>query len=520
MTRRLRLPLLILILISGPAVFGWVILQEMTFLNWVLPAVGMLWLASLYLAFGAAPWRTRLRSLALIAAGILVAGFVASRLVRYEGSASGSSFPRLSWVWSPPVLAPVPVTVAATSVIDPAAAATDLKDFLGPNRDGIRNEIPFGTDWEATPPQLLWRRPVGKAWSSFVVSGNRAFTQQQVGDNEQITCLELSTGKDLWHHVDAQTRLLLEREENGGAAMGGDGPRATPTLDEGKIYAMGGTGIITCLDLETGRTLWSRNLIKELGGGGIHRWGMATSPLILPEGNGIVFAGPEKPGPTLVACDPDTGKNLWIYEGGGASYSSPRLMTFSGVRQIVSVNAIDVSGVDPATGKELWRHPWPGRFPKVAQPIAYGDDRLLVTASYGVGSLLLRISSSGGTFTVEQLWKTTRMKTKFSSAAVLGDHAYGLDEGRLACIDLATGERVWKNEKFGFGQHLLFKDRLLVQAESGDVVIGRVSPEGFVEQGRLKALSSMTWNTPALAGRFLLVRNDREAACYLLPPAP
>lgn len=305
--------------------------------------------------------------------------------------------------------------------------------------------------------------------------------------------------------------------------MGGDGPRATPTIHEGRVYAMGGTGLANCLELETGRLLWSRHLLRELGGIA-HRWGMASSPLFLRDEQLVVFAGPDKPGPTLVACDPATGETRWVNEGSGASYSSPRLVELAGARQILSVNCADVSGIDPATGETLWSHPWPGTFPKVGQPLVLPRDRVLVTASYGVGSLLVEVGRgpSGG-LSAERIWKSTQLKTKFSSAAVLGDHAYGLDEGRLACIALADGKRVWKTVKFGFGQHLLFGEDLLVQTEPGDVVIGRVGPEGFAESGRIAALSSMTWNTPAVAGRILLVRNDREAAAWLLPeaaPAP
>ncbi len=533
MNRPLRSASFFLILLLGPALFIWVVLQEMTYLNWFLPAVVLIWLglfALWYLLFGSGGWKRRISRLS-IALGILLAiflacAFLASRLLRYEGSAGGSSFPRFSWVWesSTPPQAPLATTPPPGTAPTPAAgdtAVADLTDFLGSDRDGMWEDLPFNPDWASHPPALLWRRPIGRGWSSFVVSGHRALTQQQVGDDEHITCLDLLTGADLWHHRDPQVRLLLERAENSGSAMGGDGPRGTPTIHEGKVYAMGATGIINCLDLETGQLLWSRNLIRELGGG-IQGWGMATSPLALPGGKGIVFAGPDSPGPTLVAVDPANGETVWTYTGGGASYSSPRLMTCGGLLQIVSVNASDVSGIDPATGAELWRHPWPGKFPKVAQPIAYGEDGLLVTASYGVGSLLLRITKSDpdGAFTVSQQWKTTRLKTKFSSPAIVGDYAYGLDEGRLACIDLATGDRVWKNEKFGFGQQLLFGDRLLVQTERGDVVVGRVSPEKFTEEGRLAALSSMTWNTPAVAGRYLLVRNDREAICYVLPPVP
>lgn len=532
MIRRFRNASFFLILLFGPALFFGILLQEMTFLNWALPAVVLIWLGLFglwYLFFGTGMGKTRIRRLGVLLAIVLASAFLTSLLLRYEGSSGGSSFPRFSWVWEtrsslPPSPAAevlsctAPTSTASDAELADETAIADLPSFLGADRDGMWDELPFHPDWRAHPPTLLWRRPVGRGWSSFVVSGQRALTQQQIGDDEHVTCLDLLTGSDLWHHRDRQVRLLLERAENSGAAMGGDGPRGTPTIFEGRVYAMGATGIINCLDLATGRVLWSRQLIREFDAG-IQRWGMATSPLALPAENAVVFAGPDSPGPTLIAVDPLTGETVWTYLGGGASYSSPRLMTYGGLRQIVSINATDVSAIDPATGSELWRHPWPGKFPKVAQPIAYGKDGLLVTASYGAGSLLLRITRSApdGAFTVSEQWKTTRMKTKFSSPAILGDHAYGLDEGRLACIELATGRRVWKKEKFGFGQQLLFGDRLIVQTEAGDIVIGRISPEKFQEEGRLAALSSMTWNTPAVAGRYLLARNDREAVCYLLP---
>ena len=516
---------LVLALISGPVVIAGIINQGMTYLNWLIPVACILWLLLLglwYLALGRGSLLHRARRFFVAIGSVVLMGLLGALLLRYEGSSSGSSFPRFSWRWSKPDTGPGAIDAAAPSGPgirgDVTELAADLVDFLGPDRDGVWETASFGTDWESQPPELLWRRPIGKAWSSFSVSGGRIVTQEQRGDDERVTCLDLVTGNELWSHSDAGIRLLLEREENAGAAMGGDGPRATPTIHGCKVYTMGGTGIVNCLSLESGELLWSRPLIKELGGG-IQRWGMASSPLVLPEENAVVFVGSDQPGTTLVACDLATGKDLWRYEGTGASYSSPRVLSFDGVRQIVSVNAQDICAVDPATGERLWRHSWSGPFPKVGQPLVWQDDKILVTASYGAGSLLLQISSSNGKFEVTRLWKSTAMKTKLSSAAILGDHAYGLDEGRLACIDLETGERVWKNQKFGFGQHLLFGNHLLVQAESGEVVIGTISPTAFEKEGRIAALSGMTWNVPVVAGRILLVRNDKEAACYLLPPA-
>jgi outer membrane protein assembly factor BamB len=508
-----------LALLFGPVVAIAIMASEMTHLHWALPVVAFAW-AGLFglhhLAFGRSPFRRRALRVGLPVLALAILGAILSRLVRYEGSASGSSYPKFSWVWEKEAAAPTE-SVRFDAAAPAAAFAGEWPEFLGPGRAGMVPGPHFGTDWVASPPEPLWRRPVGKGWSSFAVAEGRAVTQEQRGDDEHVTCLELASGEELWSHADRGARLLLERAENAGAAMGGDGPRATPTLHGGRVFAMGATGIVNCLELETGRAVWSRHLLRSLGAGP-HRWGMACSPLVLGEAGLVVFVGPEGRGPSLVACEVDTGETVWTSEGSGGSYASPRLLVLCGREQIVSVEQKEIRGVAPATGETLWSHPWPGEFPKVGQPLALPGDRLLATASYGAGSLLLQlVKGEDGAISAGELWKSNQLKTKFSSAAVIGEHAYGLDEGRLACIELASGARVWKREKFGFGQHLLFGDRLLVQAEPGEVVVGRLGPAGFEETGRLAAFSSMTWNAPAVAGRVLLVRNDREAAAYLLP---
>lgn len=496
----------------------------MTHLWWGVPGsvvVSSVLFAAWYLVFGSASIRTKGKRVGAIALTIILFLGLASRIVRYTGSSSGSSFPKLEWAWERDTSETLSIPHAKPSDL-PKDFPTDIEsleldDFLGPERDGMWTKASFGTDWTTSPPVRLWRRSIGKAWSSFTVSGHRVFTQQQVGDEEQVICLDLRTGEEIWHHSDPNTRLLLERSENDGAAMGGDGPRATPTVYEGRVYTMGSTGIVNCLDKRTGKQIWSRHLLRDLGAS-LHRWGMASSPLILAEEKQVILAGGDEVGPTLVSCDLDTGETRWITKGSGASYSSARLVTLCGQRQVLSVNRHDVSGVDPATGAVLWSHPWPGLFPKSAQPLVVEYDRVLMTASYGAGSLLIQISrTQDGLFSTKELWKTNQMKTKFSSAVILGDHAYGLDEGRLACISLETGKKVWKNEKFGFGQQLLFGQSLLVQTESGDVVVGAIGIDGFIETGRIAALHSMTWNVPVVVGRILLTRNDQEATAWLLP---
>ena len=497
----------------------------MTFLNWFIPAVFLIWLLLLglwFLTFGNPSFKTRLQRFLTGLTVFALLGYLATLVLRYEGSTSGSSFPKLTWVWNQEAASNSEERLnEAAVIVQPAtpetlAAVSDLHNFLGPDRNGKWEELHFNPDWNTHPPKRLWQKTLGKAWSSFVVDHNRAITQQQNGNNEEVVCLDIFTGEEMWWHADEGVRLLLEKSENGGAAMGGDGPRSTPTIFGERVFSLGSTGIANCLDLNTGALLWSHNVITDYAGE-LQRWGSANAPLVIPEENMVIFAGTDRPGTNLIAYDIETGKLRWNYQGGGASYSSPRVLNFESIDQIVSVNAKDVTGLNIEDGAELWKYDWPGNFPKVGQPIKVGANRILVTASYGVGSFLIEISKPEAEWNVSEIWKTTRMKTKFSSSVILGDYAYGLDEARLACIRLETGKKVWKGEKFGFGQHLLFDNQLLVQGEHGYLATGTVSPEGYTETGRIDALESMTWNVPAVAGRLLLVRNDREAACYLLP---
>lgn len=517
---------LLLVCLFGPVIFLLVQSQEMTYLNWFLALAAIIWALFFgiwYLVFGKANVGRRFLNFFGAIGFFIFVGFVLSKTLRYEGSASGSSFPKFSWVWQKKAETNpgAPSELIQTELIEEDVqlklAAGDSPEFLGPKRNGTFSELSFNPDWSTEAPELIWRRPVGKAWSGFAVKGRRAITQEQAGDAERVLCLDLFTGDEVWSHDNPETRLLLVKEENQGAAMGGDGPRSTPVIHQDRVYALGATGVLNCLDLQSGNEVWTRNVIVDFDGE-VQKWGSANAPLVIESEGTVVVPGSDKPGATLIAFDLETGEDRWIYQGNGASYSSPRMLTIAGVEMIVSVNQLDVTGNDPETGEELWIYPWPGNFPKVGQAVAAGGNQILLTASYGVGSPLIELTPKGdGNWEVEELWRSTRLKTKFSSAFVIGDFAYGIDEGRLASIDLKTGDKAWKNQKVGFGQQLLFGDTLLIQTERGPVITGPIGPDGFTETSRLEALDGMTWNIPTVAGRFLLVRNDQEAACYLMP---
>jgi outer membrane protein assembly factor BamB len=474
--------------------FAWVTLTVL-----VLPILG-LW----YVFLTQLPWKRRWR---LFGAWVLMVGLVTGGLIsttQWEGSLNGGAIPRLVWKWLPKLDERLDDLEGSGGEATLSTAGQDFPQFLGPNRDGILEGVTLDADWFAQPPEELWRREIGAGWSGFSISRGRALTQEQRGKKELISCYDLATGEPLWVH---------ENETRFEESMGGDGPRANPTIDGERVYALGGTGILDCLDFQSGDLIWTRHVLEEHSAENL-MYGKASSPLIV--GELVVVTGGKKPGPTVLAYHREKGELVWSAGDDSASYASPVLANLAGQEQIVCVNHNTVTGHEPTTGKILWTWKWPAKMPKsaLAQPV--GQDRLLVSASYGMGTALLKISREGEGFTVEKVWKNREMKTKFSNVCIAGGYAYGLDEGRLACVELATGKRQWRGKNYGYGQNILVGDHLLVQSERGYVALVEADPHSFKEVGRQKALQHKTWNTPALAGEYLLVRNDREAVCFKL----
>jgi len=455
---------------------------------------------------GAFRWRSLLGG--MVALAVLITGGIMT--LRWEGSVDGATPFRLVWKWTPPAeeglvkLETVTAEVPDELVVPPGLA--DCPRFLGEAGNGVVPDPGLAPDWESNPPEELWRVRVGVGWSAFAVSGRWAVTQEQREEAELVTCYDVLTGELLWAHRE-ETRF----EE----AMGGPGPRATPTIRDGMVYAMGATGLLHALDLETGKARWRTDLraTQDLR---LQEWGFAASPLVVDD-LVIVTGGRAKEAadgsPVVFAYERDSGSLRWRYGPGPAAYSSPRLLEINGDPQVVVILGEAVVGLSPGAGEEQWRFPWPGTFPKVSQPIQVAPDQLLVTSSYGMQSHLLRIEGAR----VEAVWTGHQMKTKFSSPVVKDGYAYGLDEGKLICMEVATGDRVWKGARYGYGQNLLVGPFLMIQAERGDVVLTRPEPERHVELARISPLTHKTWNAPCLAGRFLLVRNDREAVCLRLP---
>ena len=451
--------------------------------------LGILWLLFL------SEMRRRVKLLAL--AVIVLGVFLSTNLFQFKGF-SGDLVPIFEWRWQENQTTFRP---SSENTSDPQISATDYPQFLGQNRNGVISTTQLKLDWESSPPKLVWRRSVGAGWSGFAIAGNSAITQEQEDDWEKVVCYELHTGDVQWSHKD-NARYH--------APPAGLGPRATPTISGSRVYTVGSTGILNCLDFETGEQLWTTNIFEE------HEaeappWGVSISPLVFGEVV-VVSAG------GAVAYHRETGEIAWVGYRNKSGYSSPLLTTLAGVEQIVIFNQGLVTAHEPLSGKLLWKQPWPTSVECVSQPVPLPDDKLLVSSGYGVGAKLFKISRNPmGEFNVSIIWETIYLKAKFTNIIYYNDYLYGLDDGIFACINPADGTRQWKRGRYGHGQTLLISDVLLVLTESGEIVLVDPNPNTHIEHARFAAVKGRAWNTPALAGDYLLVRSDQEAACYQLP---
>jgi outer membrane protein assembly factor BamB len=434
---------------------------------------------------------------------------------------------------------------AAAAPAEIAIAPDDMPSFRGPARDGVVTGPPLCQDWQASPPKVDWKHEVGGGYAQPVVVGNFLVTIEQRRDSEVVAAYDAGTGRELWTYSSPG-----KFDET----LGGPGPRATPTIHDGRIYSLGALGHLACLDLATGNKIWARELLQELNVSN-QEWGITSSPLV--DGERLIVNVGGYYGGGLVAVALSNGSDLWKSEGiaavkdhppkvaaieleksgdvvpadsdhappananGGrnrAGYAAPIVVTLGGVRQILNFDGMGLWGHDDADGHILWFYHFEnGPGVNAAQPILLPNDRVLISASYGVGSKLLKVNQADGKWSIDVLWKDAKsLESKMSSPVLVDGYVYGLDEGFLTCIDPATGKQTWKKSRdarYGHGQLLVNNGLIIVLSEYGDVVLIKPQPDKLVELGKFHVLEGeKTWNPPALARGKLYVRNHYEMA--------
>ena len=460
-------------------------------------------------------------------------------LVRFDGI-TGDFAAERSWRWSPTaedIFLSEQRPAGAKSVVSEAAASqqpaelvageADWPAFRGAKRDGRVRPAAFRSDWSANPPRQLWKRRVGPGWSSFAVIGNRAYTQEQRGQREAVVCFDIETGEELWSHEDE-----VRFEE----VVAGAGPRATPTFHQGRIYSLGGSGMLNCLEAATGKKLWSRDISIDAATKP-PQWGFSSSPLIAGD-KIIVFAGKnalsddtkstgifkndssaatDKPTAGSIAYDMQTGEPRWAAGKGRHSYSSPQLEQIGGVQQVLMVSDHGLEAFEASSGKLLWEHEWNLKdMFRVCQPTLVGTNQVVLGTGMGFGTRLIEVSHEGGKWQATEKWTTKDVKPYFNDSIVRDGHLYGFDGALLVCIDLETGKKKWKKGRYGYGQILQVGNEglLVIVSEQGELALAEATPTDLKELTRFPAINGKTWNHPVIAAGKLLLRNGEEMACY------
>lgn len=398
-----------------------------------------------------------------------------------------------------------PAVPGATATDQTAAAHASRNywtNFRGPNRDGHYDEMAVLSAWPATGLTPIWKQPIGVGYASFVVADGRAYTIEQRRKQEVVAAYDVGSGRELW-------KQAWNAEY---ADTTGDGPRATPTWDNGRIYALGATGELRCLDAKTGAVAWGKNILSDNGASNLS-WAMAASPLIVDDKVIVLPGGTANK--SVVAYNKLTGAPVWKSQSDTQAYVSPMLVNLAGRRQILVVSSSRVLGLAPEDGSLLWNYNWDTSMGiNVSQPIMVDNNRFFISSGYGKGAALVEVTGSGKSFSTRAVWENINMKNKFNSSVLHEGYIYGLDEGILSCLDVKTGERKWKGGRYGYGQVLVAGGNLIISSDSGELALVKATPQQYTELARFAAIEGKTWNYPAIAGGTLLVRNANQMAAY------
>jgi outer membrane protein assembly factor BamB len=384
-----------------------------------------------------------------------------------------------------------------SSVASFAQAGSDWPQWRGPNRDGISKETGLLKQWPKEGPPLVWKtKGAGGGYSSFAIVNGRLFTMGLRGEREFIIAFDVANGKEVWATPHGKA-FHNDR---------GDGPRGTPTVDGERLYALGGSGDLSCLEAGTGRIVWTMNVLQKFGGSNTN-WGISESPLVIDE-KVLVNAG--GPGASIVALNKKDGALIWKSQSDEPGYSSAISVEAGGIKQVVFFTSSRAVGLDLSNGRLLWEYPRPSNnTANVATPVARGN-RVFISSDYGTGGGLVEIKSDGKGVTAREVYFTKEMRNHHSSSVLVGDYLYGFSSSILTAMRFDTGEIVWRDRSVGKGSLIYADGNLYCLSENGVVGLVEATPAAYREKGRFQIPqeSLPTWTHPVVAGGRLYLRDQ------------
>lgn len=392
------------------------------------------------------------------------------------------------------------------------ASAGDWPGWLGPKRDGTSAESV--APWKEAP-KVLWRQPVGEGHSSPIVAGGKVYLHTRVPgkEEERIEAFDAVKGERLWK---AEYPVVKFK------SLFGAGPRATPTLAQGKLYSFGITGVLACVDAADGKIVWTKDTLAENKVKNLF-FGASCSPLI--EGDKVVVNVGGK-GTSIVAYDAASGEVAWKSLDDPASYASPIAVGSGDGRQLVFLTGANVVGVSPKDGSPLWKHAFTDALSESSTtPVVAGN--LIFASSITVGGVGLKATTKDSKPSVDQQWLSPDLTCYFATPVAVGKHLYMVTgtkppafvtQATLRCVDADTGKETWNRPKVGTYHASLVgiaDNRLLLLEEAGILVLIDADPKEYRERARAKVCGT-TWAHPALAHGRLYVRDNKELVCVQL----
>ncbi|MBL8172002.1 MAG: PQQ-like beta-propeller repeat protein [Acidobacteria bacterium] len=395
--------------------------------------------------------------------------------------------------------------LAAVSTGAPPPSITDWPQWRGPERNGLSKDTGLLKQWPATGPSVVWKADgLGEGYGSLALKGDRIFVQGTKGEASAVFALNRADGKLVW-----STALGPK-----GSERRGNGPRATPTIDEDRMYVLTENGDLACLRVRDGSAVWRKNILKEFGGSN-PGWMISESPLV--DGNRVIVTPGGKTG-GMVAFDKMNGNVIWASKdfSDEAAYSSPIVVDVGGVRTILNFTSQSAIGVRANDGKLMWRHNSPANGTANCTTPVFADNKAFFTSAYGTGAALLGLTAQSGEVKAQELYFTKDMMNHHGGVVLVNGYLYGFSNNVLTCLEFATGKRMWQNRSVGKGSLTYADGMLFLLGEENQVGLAEATPSAYVEKGRFSIADTgrPSWAHPVVIGGKLYIRNQSSLTVY------
>ena len=418
------------------------------------------------------------------------------------------------------MLKPLASTVLLTGFLSGSLLAGSWTFVRGPKGDGSTPEK-IASKWPASGPKVVWKVPSDLGFSSFAVAGGRAFNLElravEGAQQEVLVARDAKTGAEAWVKLLGPVKYQGGGDDGTKDNRGGDGPRSTPTWSDGRVYVTSAKLVVSCFDAKSGDLVWQKNVMKDFGGSNIS-WENAACPLVE---QGMVFVAGGGAGQSLIALNAKTGDVVWKAFDETMTHATPTPATIHGQRQVIFFLKSGLLAVEPKTGKELWRHPFPFRVSTAASPVVDGD-LVYCSAGYGVGAGACRVSKDGDKWSAKEVYRFEGNKplaNHWSTPVLHEGHLYGMfqfkeyGDGPVKCVEIATGKVKWEKPGFGPGQVILAGDKVVALGDAGQLVVIDTNPEAYTELARADVLDGKCWGSPVVSDGRVYARSTKEAVC-------